>query len=46
MLLGFFGLVNLLFFVLVFVPVAQRLLGVRFGLIRQATRGRRSSAGH
>src|SRR6266511_2748239 len=43
MLLGFFGLVNLLFFVLVFVPVAQRLLGVRFGLIRQATRGRRTS---
>ncbi|HZO67625.1 MAG TPA: AarF/UbiB family protein [Kribbellaceae bacterium] len=34
MLLGFFGLINLLFFVLIFVPVAQRLLGVRFGLIR------------
>lgn len=34
MLIGFFGVLNLLFFVVIFVPVAQRLLGVRFGLVR------------
>jgi ubiquinone biosynthesis protein len=34
MLIGVLGLLNLLFFVVIFVPVAQRLLGVRFGLIR------------
>lgn len=34
MLIGFFGLLNLLLFVAIFVPVAQRLLGVRFGLVR------------
>jgi ubiquinone biosynthesis protein len=34
MVLGIFGLLNLLFFVVIFVPVAQRLLGVRFGLVR------------
>lgn len=30
------GLINLALFMLVFVPVAQRLLGVRFGLVRLA----------
>src|SRR5919197_1061535 len=34
MLIGIFGVLNLLLFVLIFVPVAQRLLSVRFGLIR------------
>jgi len=33
------GLINLALFMLVFVPVAQRLLGVRFGLIRLAVAG-------
>jgi len=31
-----FGLINILIFMVVFVPVAQRLLGVRFGLVRLA----------
>ena len=34
MLIGIFGALNLLLFVAIFVPVAQRLLGVRFGLVR------------
>jgi ubiquinone biosynthesis protein len=34
MLIGVFGVLNLLLFVVIFVPVAQRLLGVRFGLVR------------
>ena len=33
------GLINLAVFMLIFVPVAQRLLGVRFGLIRLAVAG-------
>ncbi|MDQ3733760.1 MAG: AarF/UbiB family protein [Actinomycetota bacterium] len=33
------GLINLALFMLIFVPVAQRLLGVRFGLIRLAVAG-------
>ncbi|MFI7064016.1 ABC1 kinase family protein [Kribbella sp. NPDC050124] len=31
-----FGLVNIVIFMVIFVPVAQRLLGVRFGLVRLA----------
>jgi ubiquinone biosynthesis protein len=34
MLVGIFGVINLAIFMLIFVPVAQRLLGVRFGLGR------------
>lgn len=32
----FFGLISIALFMVIFVPVAQRLLGVRFGLIRLA----------
>ncbi|MEV0286693.1 MULTISPECIES: AarF/UbiB family protein [unclassified Kribbella] len=31
-----FGLINIVIFMVIFVPVAQRLLGVRFGLVRLA----------
>ncbi|MDQ4036877.1 MAG: AarF/UbiB family protein [Actinomycetota bacterium] len=33
------GLINLALFLLIFVPLAQRLLGVRFGLVRLAAAG-------
>jgi ubiquinone biosynthesis protein len=36
MLVGFFGLINVALFMVIFVPVSQRLLGVRFGLFRLA----------
>src|SRR6266508_2872070 len=36
MLLGVFWLINLVLFMVIFVPVAQRLLAVRFGLLRLA----------